>query len=74
MDLNLESIIFYVLLIDALGANILAWAGTQKWWHRHVPTLSQYFPLVRGWTTYYLIVVLIMGVLLYRLGALVLPV
>lgn len=71
--MNLESIIFYLLLIDALGANLLAWSGGREWWQRNFNVIARYFPLSRGWTVYYLVLVLIMGIFLYRLDVLVLP-
>jgi len=73
MEINIESIIFYILLIDALGANWLAWSGKQTWWQRQMAPIAKYFPLSRGWTTYYLILVLLLGIMLYRLDALLLP-
>lgn len=73
MDINLESFIFYLLLIDAIGANLLAWSSGERWWHQHLRLISRYFPMVRGWTTYYLALVLLLGIMLYRLEALVLP-
>ncbi|MDA8597011.1 hypothetical protein N9L26_01600 [Candidatus Pacebacteria bacterium] len=73
MELSLESIIFYLLLIDALGANLLAWSGQQTWWQRAYSPIARHLPLARGWTTYYLLLVIIMGILLFRLDALVLP-
>jgi hypothetical protein len=71
--INLESIVFYLLLIDALGANILSWGGGQTWWQQHMAPIARFIPLARGWTSYYLVLVLIMGIMLYRLDALVLP-
>ena len=73
LSLNLESIIFYFLLVDAIGANLLAWSGGQKWWQQTLTPIARFMPLARGWTTYYLILVLIMGILLYRLEALITP-
>ena len=73
MEINIESLIFYVLLIDAIGANLLAWGGGQTWWQRHLNVIARYFPLSRGWTTYYFVLVLIMGIMLNRFDALVIP-
>lgn len=73
MEWNLESILFYVLLIDAIGANILAWSGGQRWWQRNMNFIARYMPLARGWTVYYLILVIIMGAMLVRLNALIVP-
>jgi len=73
MELPIESIVFYLLLIDALGANLLSWGGKQTWWQQKLAPIATYFPLTRGWTTYYLVLVLLMGIMLYRFDALVLP-
>lgn len=73
ININIETIIFYILLIDAIGANLMAWGGAQKWWQVHLTPIARFLPLAKGWTTYYLILVLIMGIMLYRLDALVLP-
>ena len=72
-EINIESIIFYLLLLDALGANFLAWGNAQTWWRRHLPVVARYLPLSKGWTSYYLVVVIVMGILLFRLDALVVP-
>lgn len=72
METNIETIIFIILLIDALMANLLAWGGAKTWWNRNFRIISRYFPLTRGWTTYYLVLVLIMGIMLIRLDALML--
>lgn len=69
----LESIVFYILLIDAVGANFLAWSGGQRWWQQHFAPIARFIPLARGWTTYYLIIVLIMGIMLHYNDILVLP-
>ena len=69
----IESIIFYLLLIDALGANLLAWGGGQKWWQKQLSPIARFVPLARGWTTYYLVLVVVMGIMLYKNGILVLP-
>lgn len=56
----MEIIIFYVLLLDALVANALAYFGGD-WYVRHFRVLSRFLPLKRAWTTYYLILVLYIG-------------
>lgn len=71
--INIESIVFYILLIDAIGANLLAWSGGQHWWKQNLAPLSRFMPLARGWTTYYFIIVVVMGIMLCRAGVLVLP-
>lgn len=73
MEINIESIIFYLLLLDALVANYLAFTHKQHWWHTHFGTLERYFPLSKGWTVYYILLVILMGIMLIRFSALVVP-
>jgi len=68
MDISLEAIIFYALLIDALGMNLIAWSGLRESFTRHFSILARFFPITRGWALYYLILVLWIGSLLSRLG------
>ena len=68
MKLSPEIIIFYIILIDSLSANIVAWFGAD-WYVKHFRIISRYFPVTKGWTTYYLILVLWIGIILYRYGA-----
>lgn len=63
--MNIEIVIFYLLLIDSIVANLLAWFG-EVWYLKHFRLMSRYFPLTRGWTTYYLVLVLIIGYLAYN--------
>lgn len=60
-----EIIIFFFLLIDSIGANLVVWFGN-KWYTRHFRWLSRFFPPARGWALYYLILVLWIGFLVYR--------
>lgn len=66
MEWNIESIIFYILLLDAAGACWMAWTGKQHWWLTHLGGMSQQFPITRGWTSYYLILVLLLGWIMGR--------
>lgn len=67
----IEAIIFYLLLIDALVANFFAFFGPGRGWYRaQFGLFARYFPMTKGWTLYYLILVLWAGSLLYRAGAL----
>ena len=66
MELNIESIIFFALLLDSLGANIMAFSGGQKWWQKHFNVFAKHLPLSRGWTLMYLGLTLIMGTMLYH--------
>lgn len=67
------SIIFYILLLDALVANLLAWSGKQHWWQTHFGAIATHFPLARGWTVYYLVLIMLLGIALYQTNHLVLP-
>ncbi|MGD9541436.1 hypothetical protein [Methylocystis sp.] len=68
--MNIEAIIFYVIFIDAISANLLVLFGSE--WHvRHFRTLSRWFPAAEGWALYYLALVLWVGSLLYRAGKLI---
>lgn len=66
-------IIWYLLLLDAVIANTLAFSKKQHWWQIHLGTIAQHFPLARGWTLYYLFLVILMGILLQQTSANVLP-
>ncbi len=66
MKTNILQIIFYLLLIDSIGANLMSWGGGQKWYHKHFRIMSRYFPVTRGWTTYYLILIIFIGLLIFK--------
>lgn len=71
MEYSLEVIVFFILLIDAIGANLLAWSKEgKKWWKKNFRTFSRNFPLERGWTTWYLLLVLWIGYMLHSFGVL----
>ena len=69
MELPIEVIVFWVLLLDALVANFISYFGA-KWYIKHFRVLSRFFPMAKGWTAYYLILVLWMGFMLCRSGLL----
>jgi len=66
---SVEVIIFYFLLLDSLGAVAVAWLG-HDWYAKHFRIFSRYFPATKGWTFYYLVLVLWIGSILYRAGML----
>jgi len=68
MEISIEEIVFYILLIDSLGANAMAWGTKGKWYRRNFRIFSRNFPLSKGWTSYYLLIVLWIGFMLYRAG------
>ena len=67
---NIEKIVLILLLIDSIACNTIAWLGNEKWYIRHFRIISKNFPMTRGWTTYYLLLVLWIGVVMYSFGAL----
>jgi len=71
MPITFEILVFIILLIDSLAANAVVWLGGQKWYAHTFKTFSRWFPLAKGWTTWYLILVLWMGYMLWRSGQLV---
>jgi len=62
MNISLEVVIFFILLIDAIAANIVAWPGN-SWYKEHFRLLSRYFPATKGWAALYLALVLYIGYL-----------
>lgn len=64
MEWNIESIIFYVLLLDATIAVALAFFGGSVWWRKLLPQVAEYLPLTRGWTLVYFSLVLFVGYIL----------
>lgn len=61
--MSIEVIIFYLLLIDSVGANLVVWFG-ERWYTKHFRLISRVFPPAKGWALYYLILVLWIGSLL----------
>ena len=68
MEVSLESIIFVLLLIDSIGANLLSWTDGKKWYRKNFRIFSRYFPATKGWTTYYFVLVLLLGALINGSG------
>ncbi len=65
----IQSIIFYLLLIDSISANLLVWFGSD-WYAKHLGLVTRLFPPAKGWALYYLLLVLWIGWLIYRQGGL----
>jgi len=59
-------IVFYLLLIDSIGANIVSWFGLEKWWKGNFRLFSRYFPVAKGWTILYLALVLFIGYIIHN--------
>jgi hypothetical protein len=62
-ELNWQLIIFFVLLVDSLGAVLLAWFG-QSVWSKFFSPVARFFPIAKGWAALYLVLVLFIGYLL----------
>jgi len=67
MVFNLEAIIYYLVLLDSIGANILAWCCA-KWYKKNYKGFYKHFPATKGWALFYLVLVLWVGCALNRLG------
>jgi len=69
MEFNLEATIWYLILLDAIGA-----VGVSiffvDWYRENFRTLHKCFPLTKAWCLFYLGLVCWAGWLLYRLGVL----
>jgi len=57
-------VVFYLLLLDSVIVNILAW-GYQGWYIKHFRTFSRWFPVARGWAGLYLALTLWIGFLTF---------
>ncbi len=63
--MDIEKIVFYILLVDAVSSNLLVIFG-RKWYMEHLRVFSRWFPPASGWALYYLALVLWVGSLIYR--------
>lgn len=68
MQLSIEAIIYYVVFIDAVVAMLIAWSGKGEVLNQKMGLFSRFFPITRGWTLYYLVLVLWIGYALTRLS------
>jgi hypothetical protein len=66
-ELQWELIVFFILLIDSLGAVLLAWFGPGLW-SKYFSVLAKFFPMAKGWALLYLVLVLFIGYLLGIFG------
>ena len=65
---TVEIVVFFVLLIDSLSCAALTWLGGARWYTKTFRTFSRLFPATKGWATYYLILVMWLGVVMYTAG------
>jgi len=64
--MSIEIIVFYLLLIDSTSSVLVSFFGEQ-WYIKHFRIFSRFFPPAKGWSLYYLALVLWVGTLLLRL-------
>ena len=69
MVLNIEAIIYYAVLLDSIGANIMI-SFFPNWYKKNYKGIYKHFPATKGWALMYLVLVLWVGYGLYRLGIL----
>ncbi len=67
--MRIEVIIFYILLVDSISATLTMWIS-EGWYTRHFRIVSRFFPPAKGWVTWYLVLVLFAGWILWNVGAL----
>ena len=66
MELSLEKILWFLVFIDSISTNIIVWFFPQ-WYEKKFNKMSKYFPAPKGWSTWYLILVLWIGYALFRI-------
>lgn len=66
MDLSWQAILFYLMLIDSIGANLMSFGGGRAWYQRNFRIISRYLPITKGWTIAYLALVLYIGYLTFN--------
>tara|TARA_Y100000310_G_scaffold326771_1_gene392124 strand:- start:2219 stop:2443 length:225 start_codon:yes stop_codon:yes gene_type:complete len=66
MQIYVETILFYLFLLDCLAYNVLAWTK-DKWHNKLTHWASQHFPLNKLMAAYYLSIILWLGFALYRM-------
>jgi hypothetical protein len=63
--MNYLEIIFWLLLVDSLIANIISWTPKYQKYFMQWKIFKRYFPLTRGWTVAYFVLVLFIGFLIF---------
>ena len=66
MELSLEKILWFLVFIDSISTNIIVWFFPQ-WYEKKFNKMSKYFSATKGWSTWYLILVLWIGYALFRI-------
>ena len=65
MSFNIEATIWYAILLDSIGANIVAWFFAD-WYREKFKNLHKHIPTTKAWCFVYLALVLWVGYVLYR--------
>jgi hypothetical protein len=60
MELTLEKILWLLVFIDSISTNLIVWFFP-KWYEKKFNKMSKYFPATKGWSTWYLILVIWIG-------------
>jgi len=66
---SFEAIIWYLVLIDSLLSNVIAWFFG-GWYKKEFKKWHKILPLTKAWAGWYLLLVIWIGCALYRLGLL----
>lgn len=64
MELDIYIVVFYLLALDSMIANIIAW-GARGWYIKHLQPVSRWLPLTRAWAAFYLGLVIWIGILTF---------
>jgi len=62
--MTILQIIFWLLLIDSLIANYISWFGNKEYFNKF-KFFGRFMPITKGWTIWYLILVLFIGYIIY---------
>ena len=66
MNTSPEFIVFYLLLVDSVGCFLMTWLGGANWYKKTFKVFARQFPVTKGWATYYLLLVLFIGWILFK--------
>ena len=67
MEFTIEDILWYLVFIDSILVNLIVWLFP-NWYEKKFKSMSKYFPASKGWSLWYLVLVLWIGYALLRLG------
>jgi hypothetical protein len=64
--MSIIKIIFWLLLVDSLIGNFIAWTKYREYFN-NMHFFKRYLPITKGWMIWYLVLVLFIGYLVYYL-------